>query len=235
MSFGKIVQQCIRNQRQSNDPPIPCIAVNLTEPERAGRDQQPTKSGDVLLKDTRGLAQLLLLPTGKVSGIEEESLSDMQATNYFSDAWRDRRYLQELAAHSLKSDDVVLAVNPKVLANGCAGRSQNQLHIHIDCVNEEAKKELEKTKASINNSWSRKTISVLGHEYYARRSMGEELSENPFRLLKELRATQDGDLGRWTMAVVGDVFDDRPGFIILAGTDSEAEDLQDHLACMTEK
>jgi CDP-diacylglycerol pyrophosphatase len=228
----KIVQQCIRNQRQFNNPPIPCITVNLTEAERAGWEEQPTKSGDVLLKDAHGLSQLLLLPTGKVSGIEDKSLSDMEATNYFGDAWRDRKYLQELAAHPLKSDEVVLAVNPRLLANGCPGRSQNQLHIHIDCANPDARNQLENTKALIKNRWSQKRITILDHEYYARRLMGEELTENPFRLLKEVPAVQDGDMGRWTLAVVGEVFEDGPGFIILAGTDSEAEDLQEHSACM---
>ena len=114
--------QCVPNQLQHSDPK-PCASVDLND-------------GYVILKDRRGLTQYLLIPTIRVSGIESAYLLTPGAPNYFADAWRERGYVERAARRALPRSAISLAIN------SAEGRSQNQLHIHIDCIRADVQKVL---------------------------------------------------------------------------------------------
>src|SRR5689334_16465486 len=76
--------ECVPNMQAHGDP-APCALVAL---------QDGLPRGYAALKDLRGVAQFLLIPTARVSGIEDPALLDPGAPNYFAAAWRIRTYVQ---------------------------------------------------------------------------------------------------------------------------------------------
>jgi len=84
----------------------------------------------------------------QITGIESPILLDPGARDYFADAWRARYLIEERAERSLPPDWVSLAVN------SMAARSQNQLHIHIDCLRADVHQSLAQHAASIGPAWA---------------------------------------------------------------------------------
>lgn len=195
--------RCVPNMTM-RDSPAPCAEVDL-------------KGGTVLLKDLVGVAQFLLMPTAKVTGIEDPAILAPAAPNYFAAAWAARAHVSALLPRELPRDAVSLAINSE------GGRTQNQLHIHVDCLRIGIRATL--ATAVIGDTWATLPGGLAGHSYQAMRLHGNELSANPFRLLPV------SDLGLQTLVVVGA----QDGFILLtdranplAGDLARGEELQDH-------
>jgi CDP-diacylglycerol pyrophosphatase len=130
--------KCVPGQEQKGDP-APCALVDLREGDAKGY---------VVLKDLIGATEYLLIPTARVSGIESASLLAPEAPNYFADAWRERSYTERAAQHPLPHQTISLAIN------SAFGRSQNQLHIHIDCIRADVRAVLQRQLAVIGDSWA---------------------------------------------------------------------------------
>jgi CDP-diacylglycerol pyrophosphatase len=129
---------------------------------------------------------------------------------------------------------VSLAINSEV------GRSQNQLHIHIDCIRADVQEELTQHAAEIRATWAPFPVPLADHRYSAIAVNGDDLDAvNPFTLLADGIAGARTDMGLETLVVVGAVGPDgRPGFIVLAhhadasaGDAATGEELQDHTSC----
>ena len=215
--------QCVPNEDQHGWP-APCALVELTKGEA---------SGYAVLKDLVGATQFLLIPTARITGIESPALLLPGAPNYFASAWRSRTYVDGVLGRVLPREDFSLAVNSVL------GRSQNQLHIHIDCVRSDVRSVLRQRGATIGDRWAPLDVLLVGHRYTAVRVVGAELDRtNPFKLLADGVPGARQDMGRHTLVVVGAAFsNNRPGFIILddhadpaTGDKAEGEELQDH-AC----
>jgi len=218
--------QCVPDQEQ-HGMPAPCALVDLHD--GAGR-------GYVLLKDIRGRTQYLLIPTARVTGIEDPQLLAPGAPNYFADAWRERGWTERaiIAAggHALPRDALSLAVNSP------DARSQNQLHIHIDCLRPDVRAALRREAAAIGDEWAPLETPLVGHRYWARRVTAADLGgANPFELLAAGKPGARSTMGDQTLVVAGAEFAGRPGFILLDGDIDAAtgdraggEELQDH-AC----
>lgn len=203
--------RCVVDQTQ-HDNPAPCAAVSLS-------------GGWVLLKDRRGVAQYLLIPTARVTGIEDAAVLAPDAPNYFAAAWAERGRMEALLPHPVPRDALSLAINSPY------GRSQNQLHIHIDCLRPDVRAALQADAATIGVDWAKLPGGLRGHAYFARRLTGTDLTENPFRLLAGWPGVGAAGLRPWTIVVTAT----RDGFILLAdhadtatGDGAEGEELQDH-------
>lgn len=215
--------QCVPDEEQRGDPK-PCVMVDLHD--GVGR-------GYAVLRDLRGKTQVLLIPTARISGIEDPELLAPGSPNYFAAAWRARVYVDERAGRTLPRESISLTVN-SVFA-----RSQNQLHIHVDCVRADVRDALREHEARIGGRWALLDVPLAGHQYRAMRVMGEQLGQaDPFRLLAAGVPGARKDLEQHTLVVTGATFaDGQSGFIILdgradlaAGDRGRGEDLQDH-AC----
>jgi CDP-diacylglycerol pyrophosphatase len=201
--------------------PLPCIAVD-------------PRAGYALLKDIDGATQVLLIPTARVTGIEDPAVRAPGARNYLRLAWANRGTVSALAGHALGRGDVVLAVN------SIAGRSQNQLHIHIDCIRPDVRAAIAAHLAALGRHWAPFPAPLPAGPYVARIVRSRNLGGvNPFRLLAGGVPGAAAEMGRWTLGVVALTLPPaaRPGFVLLAGrTDpatnhiAAAERLQDH-AC----
>jgi CDP-diacylglycerol pyrophosphatase len=214
-------EQCVPDQEQRGNP-APCALVHL---------QDGVDRGYVILKDLVGVTQYLLLPTTAVSGIESPDLLLPNAPNYFDAAWRERGYVERAARRALPRTAMSLAVNAVL------NRSQNQFHIHIDCVRMDVQATLQRLLAGIGDDWAVLPEPLVGHAYRARRLVGDDLgAANPLVLLAEGVPGARAAMGAQTLTVVGAQFaDGTPGFVVLntrvdvaTGTFIRGEELQDH-------
>lgn len=186
---------------------------------------------DVLLKDSHGRYQFLVLPLDRVSGIESPALLRADAPNYFAAAWVARSHTEQALGRPLPRDVVSLALNSP------HGRSQHQLHIHVDCLRADVMTQLHRLQPAIGTAWQPLPEPLRGHAYLARYLPGAELTANPVRLLAD-HVENPADIGNWSLVVVGQTdTTGAPGFIVLAtrldletGNKASGEELQDH-AC----
>jgi len=195
-SLWKIVHgNCVPAQ-QSQGRPGECRFVDL-----AGRY--------AVLKDLRGDTRFLLLPTEQIPGIESPRLLQPRSVNYWRAAWEARRYVEERAGRPLPRDMIGLAINSR-------RRSQNQLHIHIDCVQPDLRTALRQHEMEISEQWSMQPLSLAGHMYYATRIIGTQLDIDPFQRLAQRLADPTSEMGRQSLSLIGAEFSDgRSGFYLL--------------------
>jgi CDP-diacylglycerol pyrophosphatase len=215
--------KCVPDER-AHDDPEPCALVDL----RAGEDR-----GYAVLKDLVGATQFLLIPTERIDGIESPEIIAPGAPNYFAAAWQARSFVEQRAGRALPRDWISLAIN------SAAARTQNQLHIHIDCVRADVHQALAAHADEIGPTWAPFPVRLVGQQYRVMAEWSAELAEvNPFTVLADSLASGD-TMAAQTLVVVGiSGADGRPGFALLAGRADPAdpgsgsgEDLQDHTAC----
>jgi CDP-diacylglycerol pyrophosphatase len=224
-ALWKIVHdQCVPDQQHSADP-TPCSLVDLNGGEERGY---------AVLMDIAGRTQFLVIPTARMSGIESPAILAPDATNYFAAAWRARTFLNQRAEVDVPRDWVSLAINSEY------GRTQNQLHIHLDCVSADVRDALRAHAGELGPAWTHFPQPLAGHAYLATAVEGENLDAvNPFDLLADGVAGARDNMGLETLVVVGGYLGDgRPGFFLLAGRADAAthdigsgEELQDHKNC----
>ena len=198
--------------------PLPCATVDVPQ-------------GYVILKDIRGATQFLLIPTARVSGIEDPSLLAPAPRAYWHDAWDARNDVIAMAGHGLDSSQLSLAINSKY------GRSQNQLHIHIDCTAPAVRDALQAHGAEITQHWSSFPEPLAGHSYRVRSvHVLNGPGADPFQLVASGLPEARGDMAGESIFVTGaKLSDGSDGFSVLetransaTGNRGAAEELQDH-------
>ena len=208
---------CVPAQETTGKPGA-CVAVDLG-------------GGYAVLKDLRGKTQVLVIPTARVSGIESTYVLAPASPNYWDDAWKARSYVEGYARRRIPRDDIALTVN------SIYGRSQNQLHIHVDCVRPSIAAALRANLRRLGPNWSRFSLRLEGHRYRALWLPGAELgSRDPFKILADGDKAARADMGAESLALVGVTAPDgAPGFVLLShradptrGDDGHAEELMDH-------
>ncbi|WP_112819919.1 CDP-diacylglycerol diphosphatase [Rhizobium sp. S163] len=189
----------------------PCVRVERQE-------------GYVVIKDRKGSHHFLLLPTEKMTGIEDPRLLDAQSPNYFDRAWGNRELLS--GERDVSDEQILLAVNSEY------GRSQNQLHIHISCTRPDVRQKLLELETGITDTWEPLSVEFSGHAYWARRVTMPQFAEvGPFRLLAYGLPRSVSSMGRYSVAMT-----ELKGEVILLATErnlydlnfASSEELQDH-------
>ncbi len=190
--------ECVPGARLRHDP-APCVAVDLA-------------GGTAILKDRNGATQFLLIPTTRITGIESPSILADAAPNYFARAWDATALVGQRAGHALPRRDFALAINAE------PSRSQNQLHIHVDCIRQDIRAVLDQLDSGIGPHWQTLPRRLALHRYRALRIDGDRLgATNPFRLLAASLRDPAAEMGQHTLVLVGDTDHGRPGFILLDG------------------
>ena len=211
--------QCLRHQAEKGTP-APCYQIDL----RPG-------AGFAVLKDSVGVAQFLLIPTKRLTGVESPELLAEGSPNYWAYAWQVKAAVEERLRRKLARDQVALAIN------SAFGRTQNQLHIHVDCIRPEVRKSLRQHTAEIHTQWAPLDVGLNGHRYWAMRIPGPTLGDNnPFKILAEGIPSARQHMDQQTLVLVGARFENGgEGFILLAdhvdlasGDPASGEELLDH-------
>jgi CDP-diacylglycerol pyrophosphatase len=166
-----LVQRCVA-QQQATGAPAPCLFV---DPAR----------GYAILKDIRGTTQFLLVATDRRWGIEDPRIAAPGAPNYVAEAWSARGCVVRAAGHAVPEGALSLAIN------SISGRSDGQLHIHIDRLRPEVARTLRHGESA---------VTLAGHRYRLRHV--ESLAGT--NLFAALAATAGGAIGDWTIVVAGD-------------------------------
>ena len=208
-----VSQQCLPNQQQNHNP-APCAQV----------DEQ---AGFVVLKDRNGPLQYLLMPSAKITGIESPQVLQPDTANFFALAWQARHFMADKLGKPIDDAAISLAINSEY------GRTQNQLHIHISCLQPAVKARLAQLQRDFSESWQPLPGGLLGHDYLVRRASATELKQlGAFRLLAQGVEGADENMGSYGMAMTA-----MPGgdFLLLAVKRNvwqlnlaSAEEIQDH-------
>ena len=192
-------------------------------------------NGYVILKDRNGIGQYLLIPTRRIEGIESPDLVEVGAHNYWRDAWNERDYVEQAIGSRLKPGEIGLAVN------SASGRSQNQMHIHIDCMRPDVVATLGTMRNAIAAQWGDLPTLLSWHHYRARLITDATLSDtDPFQVLSgDLRERGESMADQSLLLTATTLADGKPGFILLngrvrPGDNASAEELLDH-ACSLAK
>ncbi|MGI4746572.1 MAG: CDP-diacylglycerol diphosphatase [Janthinobacterium lividum] len=202
-ALWKIVHgRCLPSLRASHVP-APCVSVDIAGGET---------TGFAVLKDIEGASQYLLIPTGKITGIESPAILAPDATNYFAHAWDAVTLVDERLGRVLPRRDMALAINSE------SGRSQNQLHIHVDCISVSARAALDSAAMHIGTHWQMLPQRLALHRYRAIWLPGQELGDiNPFQVLAHSLADPATEMASHTLVLVGAERHGQPGFILLDG------------------
>jgi CDP-diacylglycerol pyrophosphatase len=161
----------------------------------ADPDQRPCTvvdpaRGFVVLKDRDRSKPYawLLVPATDVTGIEDPAVLEAPVAGFWQVGWQVGRRLVPAPPEGLG-----LAIN------SVAGRSQNLLHIHVSCVDPQARAAL--AAAPIGPDWAAEPfIEAAGQRFNARRV--ERLEPSPFLLLRDLPGAAE-DMGGQSLAVFG--------------------------------
>ena len=186
--------------RRTTGLSAPCLAVDL-------------RGRTAVVPDPQSTTQVLLVPTQRVTGIEDPALLAPDAPNYWQAAWEARRFVSARARRATPRDAIGMAVN------SFYGRSQEQLHIHVDCVRPDVRAQLAAAAPRLSTrEW--KLVSVGGGLWRVREVAGEDLAQaDPFALLAAAGAHTAAHMEQQTLAVIGGrLADGRPGFHLLAQT-----------------
>ena len=211
--------RCVPDQ-WSHGSPAPCASVDLSRGEGAG---------SAVLKDIKGGTQYLLIPTARIAGIESPAILAGDAPNYFAEAWAATALVDRRLHRTLPREDFALAINSE------DGRSQNQMHIHVDCIRPDIRAALDALPAGLDARWRLLPTRLAGRRYRALWLPGGTPGANPFRLLAASLADPAAEMGHHTLALVGGTRNGRPGFVLLDGTSAPSslvpgagEELEDH-------
>ncbi|WP_051537321.1 CDP-diacylglycerol diphosphatase [Asaia prunellae] len=176
-----------------------------------------------LLHSIEGRGQYLLIPTDKLAGMESPALLVPGQPNYFAEAWKYRDRVAASYGTPIPEKMLSLAINSS------KGRSQNQLHIHLDCLAPHVREILDRYNSRIGPSWSVLPETIEGHHYRA--LYLATLNASPFLVLASSLADPESEMGNHTLvlAPLGSgyaLLDDRAQDVDRAS----GEELQDH-AC----
>ena len=208
---------CVRDMVMRHHP-FPCTRVDLAR-------------GYAIVEVLGAQTHLLLVPTRRISGLEDAQLLRYETPNYWQDAWDARHLIESKLGRPLPRDFIGLAINSK------RGRTQNQLHIHVDCIRPDVLLALRAHDGEIGAAWTDLSFHLLHHEYRARRLDEEELNrENPFSLLSRGDIVAKRDMANETLAVLATTSSNgRESFILLSrhadpsnGYRGFSEELLDH-------
>jgi CDP-diacylglycerol pyrophosphatase len=201
--------KCVAHEERFGTP-LPCASVKQD-------------AGYAILKDRRGIGQFLVIPTARVSGIEDPAILAPNAPNYWEPAWKATLLVDAMVDRPLPRDALSLAIN------SAHNRSQNQLHIHVDCLKAEVRDLLRMHGGEIGETWAHLSVPIGGHNYRAMRIQTlTQPGSTPFQVLSRLPDAR-ADMASESLAVVGATFaDGKNGFYLLETRVGPAEELQDH-------
>ena len=134
------------------------------------------RAGYAVLKDRVGATQYLLIPTRRITGMEDPAIMRDDAPDYLAYAWRQTVRVNQRLGRPLPPEDLSLAIN------SAYGRSQNQLHVHVDCIRPDVKVALHWALPRLGPGWT--VLPLDGHPYRARLLAASDLAGvRPLRML----------------------------------------------------
>ena len=120
-----------------------------------------------------------------------------QMTNFWSQAWSERNRVVASASRPLGWNDIGMAVNSR------RGRSQDQLHIHVDCVDPRLKQALASRAGRLSSKWSSLEPGPWAGRYRVKEIDAAGVDRNIFKLVADEIPGAKSKMARQSIAVVG--------------------------------
>lgn len=210
--------QCVP-QEQAMGRPGQCTVVNL--------------SGHyAILKDISGITQHLLIPTERVTGIESPSILEPNAPEYWVDGWNERKVVEDSLGEPLAGNQFGLEINSKYQ------RSQQQLHIHMDCMRVNVIEALTPYRDAPLGKWKWSTLD--GARYRVMRVTSLAHDNNPFRIVARDHPSPDAMATQTILVTGAGPSPEQDGWLVVnSGLDvndgtGTAEGLLDHHCLLAE-
>ncbi|ESZ25388.1 CDP-diacylglycerol diphosphatase [Mesorhizobium sp. L2C067A000] len=195
---------------------FPCEEVVL--PKQGG-------PGSALIKSPRFRTEFLLMPLAAVAGIESPPVREEDSAQLWHRAWEVRNRVSASLGRYLPRTAVALAVNSRT------ARSQDQFHIHVDCLAASVEKKLASTGPKTEGPWQLFPLALMGKRYWIKAVDRPDLAAtNVAGIVAAGLPQARRAMHRVNIVVVGaELAHARPGFYILANWEhSAAERLLDH-------
>lgn len=188
----------------------------------------------VLYKDAIGTSHYLVIPARPVTGVDDGKAWDGTGANPWAFGWEARGIVGQSLGKAVPDDMLGLAVNSQ------ASRSQDQLHIHLDCISAAARAFVNGASGPIGTDWT--SLRFDGKPVHARfiPAAAPVLSADPFALVggraDEPAASRASALppDRGIFVTYGRDRQGRPGFFVVdqpvhaaAGSNGHASDFLD--------
>lgn len=219
-ALWKIVYlHCLPSQ-EATGKPEQCTVVNL--------DQHYA-----ILKDISGRAQHLLIPTERITGIESPRILEKTVPDFWADAWASRHYVEASLKTTLPDNQLGLEINSEFR------RSQEQLHIHMDCMRADISDALAPHRQDELNQWRWDTLD--GHRYRVMRVTSLTQASDPFRLVARDNPGSDAMATQTILVTAAGPSAERDGWLVVnSGMDVDngsgtAEPLLDHQCRVADK
>src|SRR5690348_12913583 len=166
-----VLQSCVVAQKTAGIP-FPCLAVNLASGGGAGY---------AVLRAPFSATRVLVVPIDRVTGIESPVLQRADASASWRAALDARRYVTDALGGRIPLSEVALAVNSSV------GRSQDQLHLHLDCMKPAVRAAVQRHAPLFTARWTPLKVPLEGARYYGLKVPASQADEfNPFASLNNL-------------------------------------------------
>ncbi len=190
---------------------FPCLSVD-------------EERGYAVIRAPLDRTRVLIVPTQKIEGIESPLLLRPDAAKFWSLAWIERDRVAIAAPRLLRWSDLAMAVNSR------PARSQDQLHIHLDCLDARVKRALASRINVLSDSWSLLDLRPWADRYHVRKLGPAALDQNLFKLLADERSGAAASMALQSVAVVGFLENSgERGFVVLVNSNGgQAEELLDH-------
>lgn len=216
-----VTRTCVAAQATFGKP-FPCLHVDLGSHDRPGF---------AVLKAPLLKTEVVVMPTDRIAGLEDHSLQTASGASYWRAATEARHFVTDALRGWIDISDLAFAVNSQ------GGRSQDQLHIHIDCVQPAVRATLRANTRVFTSEWRPLPFSLERQRYYGKFIPAAALNGlNPFAQLTRLPGPHDLDATSFAMVSTspGDPAD---GAYLLAyrSGDSHAEWLLDHDCALASK
>ncbi|WP_342109208.1 CDP-diacylglycerol diphosphatase [Methylobacterium sp. SI9] len=195
---------------------FPCLSVDLGDAVRPGT---------AVLRAPGEPTHTVVMPTDNVSGIEAPVLQGPRGVAYWKAALDARHFVTD----ALKDRLPIAAVGLEV--NSVDGRSQDQLHIHLDCMRRSVMAALKAHGSAVGETWAPFPVPLADDDYLALRVPADAVERfNPFEALSRVPGWRGRLHDVSFAAVAADPDDPASGMIVLAYRmpEASAEELMDH-------
>jgi CDP-diacylglycerol pyrophosphatase len=210
----QVVRGCVRAARAGAEVP----ADEVGRPNACARVD--LRTGYVVLKDNSPAKPyaFLLLPTDRITGIEDPRLWMTGQPNYWRAAYESRGYVEKVLGIPLRRTQIGFA------ANSVYGRSQDQLHIHVSCIRPDVAAALARNVGNLSDKRWTLLPPLAGKAYRYRALLTDDAAlarTDPVRLLAR-DVYPDGSMLPHTLFMAPVTLSDgRPGFAFLDGQADE--------------
>ena len=178
-------------------------------------------AGYAVLRAPTDQVRLLTVPTQRIEGIESPALLRPDAPPYWAYAWNSRAYVVKAAPRPLGWSDIGMAINSR------ASRSQDQLHIHVACLDPRVKAALA-AHPPAKSGWTRVDFAPWAGAYRVRRIELADLNRNLFKMVADEIPGARRAMASHSLAVAPIGAERNPVFALLDnGRDGHAEELLD--------